>query len=369
MEWYQQKTVLGQGERRAVRGLAVAVAAVAFLSSGCVLALVPLLATPVAIGAGTAAAVGGTRTAYYNAKDFYDAIDRNDDTQFAKAEGVKGQDLLKVMARGETAFSRAIQPYGIDTPDYVILNELRRRGASTQTSITRNTGIQGFPTNEQMNALSQRGLISFNTSGGQPKFLLTDEGYNVVEKTRPVAEHVRFQFYRRLSLEERQVLAKLSAKAVAEEDNKATWLAGGILGVNTDGAAEFVLAKNLLAARNETEKILKANNLGSLEFEILAQAWEKPELGLKQIAQETRANRPQVEQAVSNLVSKGFVARIDQPSENGPWKLSAAPKGVALQQGMKGQVDNYSKSVFARLSDDERKNMEYVLSKMARGVI
>jgi len=365
----ERNPVIRQQDRRTVRGIAAAVVVTAFLSSGCVLALVPLLATPVAVGAGAAATATGARTAYYNARDFYDAIDQNDGTRLAEGEGLKGQDLLKVMARGEAAFSRAIQPYGLDTPDYVVLNELRRRGASTQASITRNTGIQSFPSNDQLAKLNERGLVSFNTASGQAKYLLSDKGYDLVEKTRPVAEHVRFQFYRRLSLQERQVLAKLSAKAVAEEDNKATWLAGGILGVNTDGAAEFVLAKNLLAARMESDKILKASNLGRLEFDILAQTWDKPELGLKQIAQQTRANRPEVEAAVQNLVDKGFVAKIDQPSENGPWKLTSAPKGVALQQNMKGQVDSYSKSVFARLTEDERRSMENVLSKMARGVI
>ncbi len=355
-------------ERLTLRAAGLAVVTLAFFSSGCVLALIPLLATPVAVGGAIGATAVGTRTAYYNSKDFYDAIDQKGDA-LAKGDGLKGQDLLKVMARGETAFSRAIQPYGIDTPDYVILNELKRRGATSQAGITRNTGVQGFPTNEQMNKLSQRGLVSFNVVSGQVRYDLTETGRDTVEKTRPVAEHVRFEFYRRLSLPERQTFAKLSAKAVAEEDNKATWLAGGILGVNTDGAAEFVLAKNLLASRMETQKILKAGDLSPLEFEILASTWEKPELGLKQLAKSTQANRPEVETAVDSLAKKGLVAKVDQPSENGPWKISAAPKGVALQQGVQGQVDNYSKALFARLSDNERKNMENVLSKMGRGVI
>lgn len=368
METINRKNREMNGHRQVVRGLGLVAVSALLFSTGCVLALVPLLATPVALGGAAAAGAVGTRTAYYNARDFYDAIDK-DGSQYASGEGLKGKDLLQVMARGESAFSRAIQPYGIDTPEYVILNELKRRGASSQASITRNTGIQGFPTNDQLGRMQQRGLISQSLRAGQTRYELTEAGSNLAEKTRPVAEHVRFEFFRRLSLEERQVMAKLSAKAVGEDDSKATWLAGGILGVNTDGAAEFVLAKNLLASRVQTEGILKSGNVGSLEFEILAATWEKPELGLRQIAQTTRANRTEVEVAVNGLVQKGLVSRIDQPSADGPWKLVASPKGVALQQGVQGQVDNYSKALFARLTDDERKSMENVLSKMSRGVI
>lgn len=350
-------------------GLGALVAGVLLTGSGCVLALVPLLATPVAVGSGVAATAVGTRTAYYHAKDFYDAIDQQDGTRLAGGETIEGVDLVKMLARGEAAFSRAIQPYGIDTPDYVVLNELKRRGASTQAAISRNTGIADFPTNPQMNRLVQRGLVSPTSGAGQSRFELSQAGRDLVERTRPVAEHVRFEFNRRLSLQERQVLAKLSAKAVAETDSKATLLAGGVLGVNTDGAAEFVLAKNLLASRLGAEKLLNPHNLNRVEFEVLTAVWEKPELGLRQLSQSVRGQRPEIEAAVSGLVQKGYVNRLDQPSEDGPWKLLPAPRGVALQQTMKGQADQYTQTLFARLSEEERRDMQAVLSKMGRGVI
>ena len=51
----------------------------------------------------------------------------------------------------------AIQPYGLDTGDYVILNELDRRGSETRAAISRNSGVTDFPSAETMQRLVQAG--------------------------------------------------------------------------------------------------------------------------------------------------------------------------------------------------------------------
>lgn len=340
--------------------------------SGCPLVVIGLLSGPIAVGSAVTGAAIGSQTAYYNLQDFYDAVTEKAGEEFAGAEAVEGLRFIDLYRRSYQTLDGTVTPHALSPEEYVTLAQLKRRDGQRFVELQKNIGIRNFPLTSTIETLQEKRLVGSRVFEGAGRFEIyqtTDEAETRLREVIPALEHMRFDYLRRLSLEERQDLTRLLAKAVGEPDSPAAGSTGGILGLSTGGEAEFLLAKHLVDARWTGEALLNRYGLSLPEFQVITSLWLVPEVGLKGLSSLTQLRRNELLAVANSLEKQGYVKKIDRVSEEGAWILRPGPKAEELKNRLKPEVENFDNQVFSKLAPDERERMKELISEMTRGVV
>lgn len=361
-----------RGKRRTglfALGLAVLLA---LSQGGCILlAVVGLLGPPIAAGGAVTGAALGTQTAYYNLQDFYDAYEANAET-VELTETVAGLRLIDSNRNSYRALEKTLSPHGLTPESYLVLAELKHVEGQRIQELKKNIGIPGFPLIETLEKLEDRALIEKQQIRHATTYVFVGQtlsGETALERARPSLETLRFEYLRRLSLDDRRALTALVAKAVGEEDNPAAGTTGGVLGLNTGGEAEYLLAKQLIATKWRVIEKLERYGISDGEFQVISTLWLGEQVGPRTLSAVTQLRREELRELVGSLTVQNYIRQINKVSEEGPYTLALGPRGEQLTEQLKPEIDNIANVLFARLSEDERKKLGQLLTKMSRGIV
>ena len=241
--------------------------------SGCPLVVLAILGAPIAAGGAITGMAVGSRTAYYNARDFYDAVSADQKKTAAQQITVEGLRLVEIYERLYRAFDRTLSPHALSAEEYVVLMQLSRDNGQRDEELSKNLGIAGFPLDQTIQNLLKRRLATKGRIERAATFVFlaaAESGKASLEAARPALEHMRFDFLRRLSLEDRTDLMRLLAQAAGEPKSRAAGGPGGILGITTGGEAEFLLGKHVATAYWQTRDLLAGYSLSAAEFQVIS---------------------------------------------------------------------------------------------------
>lgn len=358
--------------QRGLRQFAFALAMMIALSQGgCILVVAGLLSGPIAVGGAITGATIGTQTAYYNLQDFYDAYEANADT-VELTETVAGLRIIDSNRNSYRALEKTLSPHGLSPESYLVLAELVRVRGQRIQELKKNIGVNGFPLIESIKDLEERALVEQKQVRHATSYVFvgaTEAGEAALERARPSLEHLRFEYLRRLSLDDRRMLTTLVAKAVGEENSPAAGTTGGVLGLTTGGEAEYLLSKQLITTQWLLKRKLERYGITDGEFQVISTLWLGKEVGPRTLSAVTQLRREELRELVSGLSVQNYIVQNAQVTEEGPYTLALGIKGEQLTEQLKPEIDSIDKVLFARLSEDERNTLAQLLTKMSRGIV
>lgn len=338
---------------------------------GCILVILGLMSAPIAVGGFVAGTAIGTRTAYVNLRDYYEALE-GEETTPEVAVTLKGLRLINDNRSTYNALTHTVAPHGFTPESYVLTAQLARKDGQREEELSTNLAIRRFPFRDIVKDLTNRKYIEVRTIEGATKFVFygtTTLGREKLENARRSLEHLRFEYLRRLSLDDRRTLTRLVAKAVAESDSPAAGGTGGILGLTTGGEAEFLLAKMFVLAHWEEQRFLAEYALSDPEFQILSTLWLREELGPRTLTSITQMPREEFGRTAQGMINQGYLDRTDKITEEGSYLLRLGPQAIKLKQRMQPEVDSFHKRIFYRLNEQEQTELANIFYKMGRGVV
>lgn len=357
------------GTQHALRRFAFALGLVIALSqSGCILVAIGLLSGPIAIGGAATGAAIGTQTAYYNLQDFYDAYEANADAS-ELTEAVAGMRIIDSNRNSYRALEKTLSPHGLSPESYLLLAELSRVRGQRVQELKQNVGIVDFPLIESINALKDKGYIAEQRQRNFVFLGLTDSGSAALETARPSLEHLRFEYLRRLSLDDRRSLTALVAKSVGEENSPVAGTTGGVLGLTTGGEAEYLLSKQLIATQWTLARKLERFGITDGEFQVISTLWIGAQVGPRTLSAVTQLRREELRELVASLSLQNYIVQVNQVTEEGPYTLALGIKGEQLSEQLRPEIETIDRLLFARLTPEERQTLAVLLTKMSRGIV
>ena len=357
------------GTRRALRMCAFALGIVIALSqNGCILVAIGLLSGPIAVGGAVTGAAIGTQTAYHNLQDFYDAYEASSES-VELTDAVAGLRIIDSNRNSYRALEKTLSPHDLSPETYLVLAELKRVRGQRVQELKNNIGIPDFPLIESLKALKDREYVNEKSQGRYVFVGLSVSGEAVLEAARPSLEHLRFEYLRRLSLDDRRSLTALVAKSVGEENNPAAGTTGGVLGLTTGGEAEYLLSKQLITTKWTLARKLERFGITDGEFQVISTLWIGSNVGPRTLSAVTQLRREELRELVGSLTVQNYIVQVNQVTEEGPYTLALGIKGEQLTDQLKPEIETIDRLLFSRLTEEERTLLAVLLTKMSRGIV
>ncbi|MEW6776433.1 MAG: MarR family winged helix-turn-helix transcriptional regulator [Bdellovibrionota bacterium] len=353
-------------------GLLLAALLLAVFPSGCPLVVLGLMSGPIALGGAVTGTALGARTAYYNLRDFYDAVAADQKRTPEQRATLEALRLIDIYRTSYKTLDRTVSAHGFTPEEFVLLKQLARRNGQRDQELKENLNLQGLDLDETLRNLQKRRWVQRRQIERAATFVFyaaTDAGLAALENARPPLEHMRFEYLRRLSLDDRRDLTRLIAKSVGEEDSPVAGSTGGVLGLSTEGEAEFLLAKHIVASHWLGQKLLAEHGVTDIEFQVISSLWLSDQLGPRSLIGLTQLRREEFEALINALVKEGYVLKAEQVSEEGPYLLRPGPRAEEFQKKARPLVDASPARLYPKLNPDERTRLIELVAKMSRGIV
>ena len=115
-------------------------------------------------------------------------------------------------------------------------------------------------------------------------------------------------------------------------------------------------------------ELFKPMGLGPLQAGIVRRLGEMGTASLADLARITCVDPAAIGRANDTLIKKGWVLRIDHPTDRRQWQVSLSPKGKKLLAGVRTEYEKVAAQFSAGLNLKEKTSLLALLSKVESGL-